>query len=136
MPPQAATAIMAELVVELSTSSSSHERVIDEYHGQIGQGVSQLPSGFRAIHDKTSSIIQELRGSWGPTADPHWVNGIIPGRPPDGMQKEFDCLFALFHRPGIWGYVRLRAPEDQCGDDAYLKLVLGVARDFRDSEES
>ena len=126
VPPQTATQIMAELIFELSASSVSRERVIDEYFGGIEPGGSQIHSGFRAIRDKADSIIQELRRSWGPTADPQWVNGIVPGRPTGDEQKEFDCLFALFHRPGFWGYVRLRSPEDEVsGSDGYLKLVLG-----------
>src|SRR6266478_4711170 len=131
MPQQPATRIMDELIAELSTTPGPCERVIDEYIDGIETGTTQ-PIPRTAIHEKAHAIIQELRESWGPTADPYWVNGIVPGRGVEREQTEFDCFFALFHRPGVWGYVRIRALETTAPEDGYLRLVLGVAKDSRE----
>jgi hypothetical protein len=49
----------------------------------------------------------------------------------DGI--EYDCLFALFHRKGVWGYVRMRALEEETLQNARLRLILGVVKDPDDS---
>src|SRR5262245_36485417 len=90
--------IMEELVADLATiPNGPSERLIYEIYGAITLGTGTGDSPQTAfIHDRANAAIQELRQSWGPTADPHWVDELVPGRESDGI--EYDCLFALFHR--------------------------------------
>jgi len=124
---------MDELLTELGSDFGPRERVIEEYVGSVESGIIQSGTIYPAlnvpIHETADAAIQELRKTWGPTADPHWVDGIVPGRGQQQDQTEFDCLFALFRRAGVWGYVRLRAPETDTPQNAYLRLVFGVVRD-------
>jgi len=128
MPHPFATQIMDELLTEVGSGSGPRERVIEEYSGSIAPGPGR-PAPSRTIHERADAAVQELRKTWGPTASPHWVDAILPGRgePSDG--PEFDCFFALFRREGFWGYVRMRAPETDKPETAYLRLILGVVRD-------
>jgi hypothetical protein len=122
---------MDELVAELAASSKQTcERVIDEFSGAIKSGTGSGDSReTRPLHEKASSFIEELRRSWGPTADPSLANEVVPGRGKEPLLGlEEDCLFALFRRPGILGYIRLRALREEKPEAVYLKLVLGVAR--------
>jgi hypothetical protein len=126
-----ASQIMEELATELAASSQSFcERVIEEFSGGIktGTGTGNSPE-TRPISARADAVIAELRKFWGPTAEPSMADGVVPGRgeyPSPGPEE--DCLFALFRRPGFWGYVRMRALADETPETAYLKLVLGVAR--------
>ena len=123
-----ATQVMNELLSELGNSVGPRERVIEEYIGSIETGCS-YPQPSRAIHEKADAAVQELRATWGPTADPHWVDEILANRGSQHQPAEFDCFFALFRRSGVWGYVRIRAPETDTPERAYLRLILGVVRD-------
>ena len=116
---------MDELIKELDTGSGPRERVVQEYFGSI-----EHPAPDGGIHERADAAVQELRRSWGPTADPHWVDGILPGRGEQTNESESDCYFALFHRDGFGGYVRVRAPETDTPENAYLRLVFGVVRDI------
>ncbi len=122
---------MGELVSELSATCSLRERVIDEYFGKLQEdaAAAPLPPEFWKIHDKADAFIQELRRSWGPAAEPNRANGIVPGRETTANKDDFDSLFALFHKPTVWGFVRLRTTPVKSGGDGFIKLVLGVARD-------
>ena len=124
MPHSSATQVMDELITELSDGSGVRERVIQEHVGSI-----EHPAPDGGIHERADAAAQELRRSWGPTADPHWVDGIVPGRGQQASESEFDGYFALFHRDGFWGYVRVRVPETDTPQRAYKRLVFGVARD-------
>ena len=122
---------MEELAAELAaTSQSSCERVIEESSGgiQTGTGTGDSPETM-PISARADAVVAELRTCWGPTAEPSLADGVVSGRgdypSPD---PEEDCLFALFRRPGFWGYVRVRAVADETPETPYLKLVLGVAR--------
>jgi hypothetical protein len=127
MPDASATQVMDELIRELADGSGPRERVIQEYFGSI-----EHPARCDGIHETADAAVQELRCSWGPTATPDWVDGIVPGRGQHASESEFDCYFAVFHRDGFWGYVRMRAPrETDTPEDAYLRLLLGVVRDSR-----
>ena len=99
--------------------------MVQEYFGSIVH-----PAPDEGIHERADAAVQELRRTWGPTADPQWVDGILPGRgeQPDG--SELDGYFALFHRDGFWGYVRVRVPDTDTPEKAYKRLVLGVVRDI------
>ena len=123
---------MDELLAELGSGSGPCERVIDEYFGNIESEAIQSSTIFPAldtpIHQRADAAIQELRETWGPTADPHWVKAVVPGRGQQQDGTEFDCLFALFRRAGVWGYVRVRAPDTDTPQRAYLRLVFGVVR--------
>ncbi len=126
-----ATQILDELIAELGDGSGPRERLVDEYVGNIGQehaGSIAYPLPNRAIHELAGAAVRELRTSWGPTADPHWVDGILPGRRSQSDGREFDCYFALFRRGAFWGYVRIRAPETATPEAAYLRLFFGVIR--------
>jgi hypothetical protein len=115
---------MDELITEVANGSGPRERVIQEYFGSI---LDPAPDG--GIHERADAAVQELRRSWGPTADPHWVDGIVPGRGQQASESEFDGYFALFRRGGFWGYVRVRVPETDTPERAYKRLVFGVVRD-------
>jgi len=121
---------MEELLAEAGPDSGPHERVIEEYVGSIESGTGH-PAPNRTIHERADAAVHELRKTWGPTADPHWVDAIVPGRGEQSEGPEFDCFFALFRRDGFWGYVRMRAPETDTPESAYLQLILGVVRDNR-----
>src|SRR5262245_16315625 len=110
---QPACKIMDELIAELATvPNGCCERVIDEFPGGIKSGTGTGDSlETKPIRENADAVIRELRKAWGPTADPHWVDRLVPGRDSDGT--EYDCLFALFHRQGVWGYVRMRALEEE-----------------------
>jgi len=126
-----ATQILDELIAELADGSGPHERVVDEFVGSIVQeheGSMVYPVPHRAIQERADAAVQELRKSWGPTADPHWVKGIVRGRGDRSDVWEFDCYFAIFRRDNFWGYVRIRAPETDTPETAYLRLIFGVAR--------
>src|SRR5688572_25057900 len=128
MPHPSATQVMDELLTELTNGSGPRERVVEEYFGSLETGTGH-PARNRAIRERADAAVQELRRTWGPTADPHWVDDILRGRSKRGDESEYDCFFALFHRAGFWGYVRMRAPETDTPENAYLRLVLGVVRD-------
>ena len=121
---------MDELLTELTSSSGHCERVVEEYVGSIETGTGHAAPS-RAIHDRADAAVQELRRTWAPTADPHWVDGILPGRGKQPDESEFDFYFALFRRGAFWGYVRMRAPETDTPERAYLRLIFGVIRDVR-----
>ncbi len=124
MPHPSATQVMEELITELADGSGVRERVIQEHLGSI-----EHPAPDSGIHERADAAVQELRHTWSPTADPHWVDGIVPGRGQHQSDSEFDCYFALFRRLGFWGYVRVRVPETDTPQTAYKRLVFGVVRD-------
>ncbi len=126
MPSPSATQVMDELITELGSGSGPCERVVQEYLGSI---VHPAPDG--GIHNRADAAVHELRKTWGPTADPHWVDDILPGRGQQPNEPEFDCYFALFHRHGVWGYVRVRVPETATPESAYKRLIFGVIRDMK-----
>ena len=124
MPHPSATNVMNDLITELAGSFEPCERVIQEHFGTI-----EHPAADGGIQERAEAAVQELRRTWGPTADPHWVDGIVPGRGQQANESEFDGYFALFHRDGFWGYVRVRLPETDTPQQAYKRLVFGVVRD-------
>ncbi|HKP36509.1 MAG TPA: hypothetical protein VJT71_06595 [Pyrinomonadaceae bacterium] len=115
---------MDQLIGELGSGAGPHECVVQEYFGSIVH-----PAPDDGIHDRANAAVHELRNSWGPTADPHWVNDVLPGRGQQPNESEYDGYFALFRRAGFWGYVRVRVPETDTPENAYLRLVFGVLRD-------
>ena len=122
------TETMDELIAELGSSDGPCERVIDVFHGPVSGTGTADSAEARPIHDKAERAIAELRMSWGPTADPHWVADLLPDRNESKHATEFDGLFALFRRVGVWGYVRLRALTEETRENARLRLILGVVR--------
>ena len=128
MPHSSATKVMDELITEIADGSGPRERVIEEYVGSIETGTGR-PAPNKVIHERADAAVQELRKTWGPTADPCWVDELLPGRGKRQDGLEFDCFFALFHRDGFWGYVRMRASETDAPESAYLRLILGVVKD-------
>ena len=123
-----ATAAMDELVCQLGANACPCERVIDAFRGPIsGTGTADSPE-TRPIHSQADRAIEELRISWGPTTDPQWVADLLPDRREKEDSTEFDCLFALFRRTGVWAYVRLRALNAETTHNAQLRLIFGVVR--------
>ena len=119
---------MAELIAELGSGAGPCERVIDTFRGPItGSGIADSVETL-PIHDRAQRVIAELRKSWGPTADPHWVADLLPDRDESKHASKIDGLFALFRGAGIWGYVRLRGPTEATRERAQLRLILGVVR--------
>jgi hypothetical protein len=119
---------MDELIAELGSGAGPCERVIDIFRSPVtGTGTADSIEA-RPIHDKTQRAIAELRSSWGPTADPHWVADLLPDRDDSKDASEFDGLFALFRRVGVWGYVRLRGLTKETRENVQLRLILGVLR--------
>ena len=127
-PSGSATAAMDELVRQLGAGAGPCERVIEVFRGPIsGTGTGDSPEA-RPIHQRAVRAIDELRTSWGPTADPDWVADLLPDRREHNDSTEFDALFALFRRPGIWGYVRVRALTAETAHNTQLILIYGVVR--------
>ena len=83
----------------------------------------------RAFHATVDSAIRELRECWGPTTDPHLVDDLLPDRKSGDSEAEYDGLFALFHRAGMWGYVRVHQTDIDEHENARLRFILGVVRD-------
>jgi hypothetical protein len=71
-------------------------------------------------------VIQELAETWGPTGDPSWVDGLVPGRPDDDKAPEGDFMFGLYRRPGIYAYARLRGQPRE--SPSSMRLIVGVLR--------
>jgi hypothetical protein len=71
------------------------------------------------------SVIEELGGTWGATGDPSWVEGVVPGRDDDD-DTELDYMFALYRRPQVYAYARLRG--DACEPPSHMRMILGVVR--------
>ena len=127
-PPISATETMEELIAKLGSNAGPCERLIDIFRGPIsGTGTADSVE-THPIHDKAQQAIAELRKSWGPTADPHWVADLLPDRDEARHAIEFDGLFALFRRAGIWGYVRVRGLSEETRENRQLRLILGVVR--------
>src|SRR5258708_24092481 len=119
MPNPSATEVMEELIAELADASGPRESVVQQYFGSI-----EHPARDGGIHERADAAVQELRRTWGPTADPYWVQDILPGRGAQPNESEYDGYFALFHREGFWGYVRVRVPETDTPESAYKRLVF------------
>ena len=123
-----ATQVMDELIAELGTASGPCERVIDEYSGNMV--CSLIPNAERkAFHVRMDAVVRELRATWGPTANPRWLDDLLPTREEMNSETEDSSLHALFHRPGIWGYVRIHKTDIDQDENAHLRLILGVLRD-------
>jgi hypothetical protein len=139
MPQVSATQVMDELIAELGQAPGPCERVIDVFRGNLESDTINASTVYPVldtqIHEKADAAVQELRRTWGLTADPSWVKNIVPGREQQTGETEFDTYFALFRREGFWSYVRIRAPETDTPDKAYLRLIFGVVRDRRDSTD-
>jgi hypothetical protein len=71
------------------------------------------------------SVVEELGQSWGATGDPTWVDGLVPERgSEDG--PEMDYMLALYRRPRIYAYARLRG--DGGDPPGQMRMILGVIR--------
>lgn len=123
--PNGATAILESLIGQLGDQKGPIEQVVAEW-----QGAEVLPSLASIIHgaarERAMEVIEELGDTWGPTGDPTWVDGLVPGRPEESDGPETDFMFGLYRRPGIYAYARLRGHSDVASPS--LRLVLGVLR--------
>jgi len=130
MPSSSAAEILDELIAELGAGNGPVERVVQEYNGSFTPGDD--PDGKRrSLSDRTHQMMEELREAWGPTANPDWVEDVLPDSrdDDDSDTAEYDSMFALFHRSKIWAYVRVRRkPENEEHTHGRLTLKLGVVR--------
>jgi hypothetical protein len=119
-----ATAVLEQLIQRMGDGSGPVERVIGQWSAEdVPLAAAALPKG--APWAMAMSVVEELGESWGATGDPTWVDGLVPERgSEDG--PEMDYMFALYRRPRIYAYARLRG---DCGDPpGHMRMILGVIR--------
>ena len=123
--PNGATAILESLIGQLGDQGGPIEQVVAEWRGaEVAPSLGSILQG--APRERSMELIEELGDTWGPTGDPTWVDGLIPGRPDEGGGPETDFMFGLYRRPGIYAYARLRGSSDEANPS--MRLVLGVLR--------
>ena len=121
------TELMKELIEEIGATRGPCERVLAQWSGAAAEeAAGAIQAG--EIRDESVRIVDELRRSWGPTADPSWVDDLVPGRGSDKGHGDDDFMFALFQKSGFWGYVRLRGSDGIPGGVAHMRLIVGVVR--------
>ena len=116
--------VLELLVSRLVNEIGPVEAVIAEWRGSAANAVATL--GHSEPQHRASAVASELRQVWGLTGDPSWVDGVVPGRPSDDDELEHDVFFALFRRPDVFAYVRLRT--DSHSTPTYTRLILGAVR--------
>jgi hypothetical protein len=70
------------------------------------------------------SVVDELGESWGPTGDPTWIEGLVPGY--GDHEPEIDYMVAPYRRPRIYAWARLRG--DSGDKPAHIRMILGVMK--------
>jgi len=107
----------------MGEASGPVEEVIGEWSGQdVELAVVSASKGAPRV--MANSVVAELGETWGNTGDPTWVDGLVPGRD-DLAAPEQDFMFALYRRPRIYAYARLRGDADP---PTRLQMILGVIR--------
>lgn len=122
---QTATEVLDQLIGELGDQSGPIERVVAEWRG-ADAAAATISTEQGPVRETALKVIEELGDTWGPTGDPTWVDGLVPGRPDDYEKPEMDFMFALYRRPGIFSYVRLRGENND--KPGHMRLILGVIR--------
>ena len=116
--------VLEGLVRRLTREAGLLESVVDEWRGDTARGVAR--PGHSAARHRAGAVLAELHETWGAPGDPTWVDGLIPGRPTDDHEREEDFLFALFRRPGVCTYPRLRG--ERSSSPMHVRLILGAVR--------
>ena len=118
-----ATEVLEGLIHRMGEASGPVEEVIGEWSGQdVELAVVSASKGAPRV--MANSVVAELGETWGNTGDPTWVDGLVPGRD-DLAAPEQDFMFALYRRPRIYAYARLRGDADP---PTRLQMILGVIR--------
>jgi hypothetical protein len=118
------TLVLDELIAEMGDASGPVERVIADWSAaEASIAVASIHQG--AVRAFAAAVIEELGDTWGPTGDPSWVEGIVPGRDDDD-DSELDYMFALYRRPRVYAYARLRG--DTRDPPSGMRMILGVVR--------
>src|SRR5262245_30664591 len=108
----------------MGNASGPVERVIADWSGiEVSAAVTSIHHGAPRVF--SMSVTEELGETWGPTGDPSWVEGVVPGRDDDD-DTEVDYMFALYRRPRIYAYARLRG--DTGDPPSRMRMILGVVR--------
>jgi len=117
-----ATDALERLIRRMGNEAGPIEELVAEWSGpEVLLAASSGHEGAPRV--AALSVVAEPCGTWGATGDPAWVDGLVPDRPHDDS-RERDYMFALYRRPRIYAYARLR------GDDppTRMRMVLGVIR--------
>jgi hypothetical protein len=117
-----ATDVLERLIQRMGSEPGPVEEVVGEWTGPEVEVAAS--SGRGAPRAMAMSVVDELGKTWGPTGDPSWVDKLVPGLDDDGA--EMDYMFALYHRPRIYAYARLRG--DSGHPPAFMRMILGVIR--------
>jgi hypothetical protein len=92
----------------------------------MGTATDALEQLVRRMGDQPGamamSVVDELGESWGPKGDPTWVEGLVPGY--GDHEPEVDYLFALYQKPRIYAWARLRG--DSGDPPAHMRMILRV----------
>jgi hypothetical protein len=121
------TVVLDELIAEMGDGSGPVERVIADWSGPEVSMAAAIQQGAPRV--LAMSVIEELGRTWGATGDPSWVEGVVPGRDNDD-DTELDYMFALYRRPRVYAYARLRG--DTREPPSHVRMVLGVVRKLAD----
>jgi hypothetical protein len=119
-----ATDVLERLIAQMGDGTGPCEQVIGEWTGpEVAQAAASVEEG--APRESAMAVVEELGDTWGATGDPTWAHGLVPGHGDDDG-PETDYMFALYRRPRIYAYARLR------GDSGYppewMRLIVGVVR--------
>ena len=119
-----ATEVLEELIRQMGDGQGPIERIVGEWHGpEVEVAAASMEDGEPRRH--AMAVVDELGESWGATGDPTWVEGLLP-EPVKEDRPELDFMFALYHRPRIYAYARLRGDD---GDPPRsMRMILGVLR--------
>ena len=119
-----ATDVLERLIRQMGDHAGPVEEVIGEWTGRdVALAATSVSEG--EPRELAICVVEELGATWGATGDPTWVKGLVPGHGED-EGPEMDYMFALYRRPRIYAYARLRG--DAGDPPAWMRMTLGVIR--------
>jgi hypothetical protein len=124
-----ATDVLERLIRRMRDQSGPVEEVIGQWTGPEVEVAAASGLGARRV--MAMAVVEELGSSWGASGDPTWVDGLVPGRDDDG--REVDYMFALYRRPQVYAYARLRG--DSGDPPTFMRMILGVLRKPQDHRD-